>query len=211
MRGFGRVAAIALAAQMGFGAQGQDVAGDFDHYVLALSWSPAWCAAHRARRDAEQCTEERRFIVHGLWPQRADGWPEHCEATHRDPTRRETAAMADIMGSGGLAWRQWRKHGRCAAMDPADYFAATRSAAAAVRIPQALAGLDSDVRASPRIIEQALLEINPQLGPDSVTVLCRDHALYEVRVCLDHDLSPIACIGRNRSDCRLRDMMVPAP
>lgn len=32
----------------------QDLAGRFDYYVLALSWSPSWCAAEGDSSDAEQ-------------------------------------------------------------------------------------------------------------------------------------------------------------
>src|SRR5690606_12146512 len=88
-------------------------AQDFDYYLLSLTWTPSFCAAAGSERDREQCDPGRGlgFAVHGLWPQYEDGgWPEFCHASVRDPSRRETAALADIMGSGGLAWYQWRKH-----------------------------------------------------------------------------------------------------
>ena len=60
----------------------------FDYYLLALSWSPSWCAAEGDRR-AEQCRPERDlgFVVHGRWPQHAAGWPAFCETEARDPSR----------------------------------------------------------------------------------------------------------------------------
>ena len=30
-------------------------AGDFDYYVLALSWSPTWCALEGDARNSPQC------------------------------------------------------------------------------------------------------------------------------------------------------------
>ena len=36
--------------------------------------------------------------------------------------------MADIMGSGGSAWHQWKKHGRCSGLSPDDFFALSREA-----------------------------------------------------------------------------------
>ena len=120
----------------------QDVAGRFDHYVLSLSWSPAWCAREGAESGARQCAPGRRlgFTVHGLWPQHETGWPADCPSARPDPSRRETAAMADLMGSGGLAWYQWKKHGRCSGLPAQDYFALTRRAAAAIRLPLSARG-----------------------------------------------------------------------
>ena len=75
-------------------APAQDRAGDFDHYLLALSWIPAYCAEDGDDRDDPRCRDGRRlgWAVHGLWPQHADGrWPEYCSGTQRDPSRQETA------------------------------------------------------------------------------------------------------------------------
>ena len=56
-------------------------AEDFDYYVLALSWTPSFCASGGASEDGPggQCDPDRDlgFTLHGLWPQRdAGGWPE---------------------------------------------------------------------------------------------------------------------------------------
>jgi ribonuclease T2 len=54
------------------------VSGKFDYYVLALSWSPTYCASRAGRRDRQQCGTGRgyAFVVHGLWPQYEKGWPD---------------------------------------------------------------------------------------------------------------------------------------
>ena len=54
------------------------VPGQFDYYVLALSWSPSYCAGEAGQNDQQQCAPGRRFafVVHGLWPQYNKGWPE---------------------------------------------------------------------------------------------------------------------------------------
>ena len=59
-------------------------AGVFDYYVLALSWSPAFCADRRSGTENAQCGAGRAFgfIVHGLWPQYERGWPERCPTSH---------------------------------------------------------------------------------------------------------------------------------
>ena len=90
-----------------------DRAGAFDYYVLALSWSPNWCALEGDRREAEQCDTRHAYgwTLHGLWPQYHRGYPSFCRTRERQPSRTMTAEMVDIMGSSGLAWHQWRKHG----------------------------------------------------------------------------------------------------
>src|SRR5580692_7150493 len=48
--------------------------GAFDYYVLALSWSPEFCHSHPTKPE---CVWGKfGFVVHGLWPQYANGYPE---------------------------------------------------------------------------------------------------------------------------------------
>ena len=79
--------------------------GDFDYYVMSLSWSPNWCDQTGDARGDPQCDAGRgfSFTLHGLWPQYEAGYPSYCRTVARDPTRSDTAAMADIMG--GRGWR----------------------------------------------------------------------------------------------------------
>ncbi len=188
-----------------------DRPGAFDYYVLALSWQPSWCAREGDGRDAATCApgSGSTFTVHGLWPQYEDGWPEFCRTTARDPTRRETAAMADLMGSGGLAWYQWRKHGRCSGLDGPAYLRATRQAAAAVRTPPGFARIEETVRLDPALVARAFLAANPRLNPDGIIVTCRNGLLHEVRVCLDRTLHPRACTGLHPSACRASRIGIP--
>jgi ribonuclease T2 len=184
---------------------------DFDYYLLALSWTPSFCAAEGSDRDREQCDPGRRlgFTVHGLWPQYEDGgWPEFCTTPARDPSRRETGGMADIMGSGGLAWYQWRKHGRCTGLSAADYFAATRAAFTDLRMPRF-----AEARVTEAEVEAAFRAANPALGADAVIVTCREGLVRELRVCLTTDLAPRDC-GADvlRAACRARgDLDLPPP
>jgi len=117
------------AAPLPAGAEGE-AAGDFDYYVMALSWSPNWCARQGDDRRDPQCNDGLglTFTLHGLWPQFETGWPSYCRTTARDPSRNESEAMADIMGGSGLAWYQWKKHGRCAGLAAKDYYALMRRA-----------------------------------------------------------------------------------
>lgn len=204
-----RLSALIALLLLAPAALAQDVAGRFDYYVLSLSWSPSWC---RTEGDAEQCATGRRlgFVVHGLWPQYERGWPEHCRTDARDPSRRETRAMTDEMGSGGLAWYQWKKHGRCSGLSAHDYFALTREAANRIALPDILHRLNRDATLPARVIEDAFIEANPALARDGITVTCRDRALQEVRICLTRDLRPRACAADTRRDCS-GSFLMPAP
>ena len=192
-------------------AQTQGRAGDFDYYVLSLSWNASWCEAEGAGRGAEQCDPDLDigFTLHGLWPQYRSGWPEFCETPERDPSRAESAAMADIMGSPGLAWYQWKKHGRCSGLDPAAYFALAREAWEKVQRPDVLRRVRTPMRVAPAAIEQAFIEANPQLQPGlqpgGVTVTCKDRKFREVRICLTKSLSPRPCTGEVARDCSIGD------
>ena len=184
-----------------------DRAGDFDYYVLALSWNAAWCEAEGAGRGAPQCdpTLDIGFTLHGLWPQHERGWPENCRSSLRDPSRAETGAMADIMGSGGLAWHQWEKHGRCSGLSAEEYFALARAAWEEVQRPQVLRQVRTPRRVPPKVIEAAFLEANPRLRANGVTVTCKDRRIQEVRICLTKGLAPRPCSGRTARDCSERD------
>ncbi|WP_323716625.1 ribonuclease T2 [Paracoccus aminovorans] len=193
-------------------ALAQDVTGRFDYYVLSLSWSPGWCRAEGDASSAAQCDAGKRigFVVHGLWPQYERGWPEDCPATASDPSRRDSRAMADLMGSPGLAWYQWKKHGRCSGLSGSDYFLLTREAARAIAIPDPLRRLDRDVTLSAKVIEDAFIAANPKLTRDGITVTCRNRALQEVRICLTRDLKPRTCAPDARRDCS-GSFLMPAP
>ena len=180
-------------------------AQDFDYYVLALSWTPSFCASGGSAEDGPggQCDPGRNlgFTLHGLWPQyAAGGWPEQCETEARDPTRRETAAMADIMGSGSLAWYQWRKHGRCTGLEAGRYFRLSRALYQALDLTPPAAD-----RLSATDLEENFRAANSDFPPESVVVTCRAEAIRELRLCIGTDLEPRPC-GRDvlADACRSR-------
>ncbi|MCV2882844.1 ribonuclease T2 [Actibacterium sp. XHP0104] len=189
-----------------------DKAGDFDYYLLSLSWSPTWCALEGEARNSPQCDAGAGFgwVLHGLWPQYEQGWPSHCYSTHRNPSRSQTAAMADIMGTSGLAWYQWKKHGRCSGLPAQDYYDQARAAYNAVTRPEVFRRLKGPIRLPARVIEEAFIAENPQLWPDAITVTCRDNRIQEVRICLTRDLQPRDCGADTVRDCTLpRALMDP--
>ncbi|MEM9249770.1 MAG: ribonuclease T2 [Pseudomonadota bacterium] len=210
-RGWGILFLLAVWGAAPAGAQG-DRAGDFDYYVMALSWSPTWCDLVGHARQAEQCdpSADTGWILHGLWPQHERGWPSDCPTSQPDPSRRMTGAMADIMGSGGLAWHQWKKHGRCAGLPPEAYFGLSREAFGSVVRPEVFRKLERDVRLPASVVEEAWIEANPRLQPDMLTVTCRDGYVQEVRICLSKGLVPRACGADVVRDCTLERALLPA-
>lgn len=189
---------------------GGDEAGDFDYYVLSLGWSPTWCALTGDARHDDQCDARHdfSFTLHGLWPQHELGWPSDCRTGARDPSRRETADMADIMGSGGLAWHEWKTHGRCSGLAVADYFALSRKAYAGIVLPPVLAQLDRDVKLPARVVEDAFIEANPGLERNMITITCEAGRIDEARICLTRDLTPRPCGEDTVRDCRMSDALM---
>lgn len=185
-------------------------AGVFDYYVLSLGWSPTWCALTGDGRGDDQCDarHDHSFTLHGLWPQFEIGWPSYCRSAKPQATRSETAAMADIMGSAGLAWHEWKKHGRCSGLAAADYFALSRQAYRSVAIPDVFRALDRDIRLPARVVEDAFIEANPGLERNMLTVTCEAGRIDEVRLCLTRDLEPRPCGDDAARDCRLPDALM---
>lgn len=177
--------------------------GQFDYYLLALSWSPSYCIKNR---QAEQCGQGYRFVLHGLWPQYAKGgWPAHCVSRSR-PDRSDMRSMLDIMPDEDLFWHQWAKHGTCSGLKPVAYFAHARQAFEALGLP-----VLENPQASPRAIEHAFMAANPGLDADEVTVHCRSGRLHEVRICLSKDLKPRRCSHDTIKDCGTPGIKVPQP
>jgi ribonuclease T2 len=192
-----------------------ETAGAFDYWVLSLSWSPTWCALEGAAEGAAQCdpAADHGWTLHGLWPQYHRGWPSFCPTQAQPPSRADIRGMADIMGSAGLAWHQWKKHGSCSGLSADDYFALSRRAYEAVTRPGVFRRLDEPVRLPARVVEEAFLEANPGWEPDMLTVTCRAGCIQEARLCLSRDgLAPVPCGRDVVEDCRLDDaLLAPIP
>ena len=200
---------LALSAALPAHAAGER-AGQFDYYVLSLSWSPNWCAATGDARHAPECAPGRRlgFVLHGLWPQNLRGYPSFCRTSQRDPSRGQSAAMADITGSAGLAWHEWKKHGRCSGLSAGAYFATARRAYRSIRIPEVFQRLNRDVKLPPKVVAEAFVEANPGLTPDMLAVTCNGGRIGEVRICLTKTLRPRPCGTDVARACRRPDALM---
>jgi ribonuclease T2 len=78
-------------------------AGDFDFYVLSLTWKSTYCAT-ADNPDPAQCDSSHGFLVHGFWPEYETGYPEYCASSFPRGLKRSTLdAIAEIMPSASLA------------------------------------------------------------------------------------------------------------
>jgi ribonuclease T2 len=185
----------------------QDRAGAFDYYVMSLSWSANWCALEGDSRNSPQCDPEAEFgwILHGLWPQFERGYPANCNTVMRAPSRSDTTAMADIMGTSGLAWHQWRKHGVCSGLSSDDYYALSREAYGKITRPQVFRELDREVTLPASLVEEAFLSENPTLQADQITITCKSGYIQEARICLSRDLELRDCGRDVIRDCAMNN------
>ena len=185
--------------------------GEFAYYLLSLSWSPAFCLSSPG---AEECNGPRHFgfVVHGLWPQNEQGWPEFCDSRRAVPGD-VVQGISDLMPARGLVYHEWSAHGTCSGLQPAEFFELVRRAYQSVAIPRELAAPARAVEQPPAAIAGAFLNTNARLPPQAVVVTCSRQStprLREVHICLDRQLSPRPCSpGALRGACRAPQVLVP--
>ncbi len=179
-------------------ARGQP--GDFDFYVLALSWSPAYCDQVRDRGSADlQCRRNHfGFVVHGLWPQYGPGrgstWPQFCTPTA--PVAENTLRRAlCLMPSERLVQCQWAKHGTCSDQATPDaYLDKIQRLMAGLTLPDFGKGGSRTVAD----IAEAFVTANTARGltPAHLRLdLGRDGRLEEVRICYEKKLNQFQACG----------------
>jgi ribonuclease T2 len=190
----------------------QNQAGQFDFYVLALSWSPSFCeaAAARGKASKEQCgARPFSFVVHGLWPQYEKGFPEFCQNPSPRLDRNIVSSMLDLMPAPRLIFHEWDKHGTCSGLNPRAYFDAVRKARAQVKIPEPYIELTRPMTVSPDAVEEAFVKANPGLTRQAVAVTCGGRRLSEVRICMSKDFKFRDCPEIDRRACRQKELVMP--
>jgi len=211
--------AILLLAVALSGSQAQDRffrqhrPGQFDFYVLSLSWSPSFCkdSEDRGREAGEQCGgRPYSFVVHGLWPQYERGFPRDCQVPAPRLNRNIMVSMLDLMPAPRLVYHEWDQHGTCSGLSAQDYFDLVRKARAAVTIPEAYAAPRSTLTVSPDEVEEAFVKANPGLSRTGIAVTCGSTRLGEVRICMTKDLRFRDCAEIDRRACS-RDRLVMPP
>ncbi len=164
--------------------------GEFDFYLLNLSWSPEFCATHP---NSPECGAHPGFVVHGLWPQNTDGtYPEHCSDA---PGPANPSAYTDLIPTASLVEHEWATHGTCSGLAPDAYFAVVRRAFQSVKIPASFTNLTQPTMQPPDAILDAFTRINTGFPPGSIALSCGNNYLTAVEVCMDKGLHAEACQG----------------
>jgi ribonuclease T2 len=186
--------------------------GQFDYFVIALSWSPTYCASNN---DNEQCRPERvfDFVVHGLWPQYRTGWPQDCATRENWVTEENIAAMLPIMPSKRLIIHEWKKHGACAGISQDNYFRAIRLLRGKIKTPARYITPNADVFTTPQQLVQDFVKTNIALTAEMISVQCsgsRGRArLDELRICLDKRGNFAACGSNEARQCNAAQLIMP--
>ena len=212
--------AILLLAVALSGSQAQDRffrqhrPGQFDFYVLSLSWSPSFCAAS-AEREASRAASLQcgarpfSFVVHGLWPQYDKGFPEYCQVPAPRLDRGIVSSMLDLMPAPHLIFNEWDRHGTCSGFSARAYFEVVRKARAVVKIPPQYVDLQEPLNVSPAAVEDAFIKANAGLSESGIAIGCDKKRLTEVRLCLSKDLQFRDCPEIARRSCRRDELIMP--
>jgi ribonuclease T2 len=211
------IATALLASTFGPGAaqdRRQNKPGEFDFYVLALSWSPSFCEEAAERNpDGEpqpQCRERPyAFVVHGLWPQYEKGFPEYCQVPAPRLSRGIVSSMLDLMPSPRLIFHEWDRHGVCSGHNASRYFESIRKARATVKIPDSFIELSEPLTVTPQEVEDAFIKSNPGLTPAAIAVDCSAKRLREVRICMTKEFGFRECPEVDRRSCRREKLVMP--
>jgi ribonuclease T2 len=219
VRVVGRVAfavALSLLAGTAGNAAGHDRRqnhpGQFDFYVLSLSWSPSFCEASGERGTPPQMQCGARpysFVVHGLWPQYERGFPEFCQQPAPRLNRNIVSSMLDLMPAPRLIFNEWDKHGTCSGLSPNAYFETVRKARALVTIPDAYVEPTETLVVTPDEVEEAFVKANPGLPRDGIAVTCDSRRLGEVRICIGRDFRFRSCPETDARACRREQVVMP--
>jgi ribonuclease T2 len=201
------LAPFALARHAPHGTSGAEP-GQFDYYLLTLSWSPSYCLVHP--QDRAECRGRGYgFVLHGLWPQfDAGGYPQDCAGADLDGAG--AAVGRTLFPSPRLMRHEWERHGRCSGLSPVAYFRTADRALAVVRIPEGFSAPRADQQLTPQRILATFNAANPGLAPGSLKVACSRGQLSEVRICLTRDLQPRACGRGVRDSCPAAPVSIPA-
>lgn len=168
--------------------------GEFDHYILSFSWSPAFCATDAGRRATMQCRDNRfGWVVHGLWPQYAERragqlWPQYCGPVQPVPEpvlRRHLCASPDPR----LMQCEWAKHGSCSDFaSPAEYFDAQVGVATRLTLPEPQPGQSAQAFTAAVLAANDVSHGYQRLERRHLRVISGPGGIRELRICLERDL-----------------------
>jgi ribonuclease T2 len=195
------------------GKRVKNTPGDFDFYVLALSWSPDYCAGSNGD-DPQQCSLGKKlgFVLHGLWPQYTRGYPADCSSVKlpRDAQQK----FPNLYPSPRLYAHEWDKHGTCSGLTPVEYMTLAKTLKGSIAIPPVYRQPAKAFRTTADNLKAAFVEANPALSAEALAVQCSGSGrfLKELYVCFSREGQPTACSAEVQKDaansCRNADFLV---
>ena len=167
--------------------------GNFDYYLLALSWAPNYCAGHPSDHSSEcKIGGHTAFVLHGLWPQANSGAPP-MSCTTASPVASDTVDhMLNYMPSRGLIQHEWQKHGTCTNLSAQDYFAKVEQAFRNVHVPEQYPRLEHEQQFPVAELEKSFAEAN-HAPLQAFRVSCHAGDLVSLEVCVDKNLQYQSC------------------
>jgi ribonuclease T2 len=188
-------------------------AGNFDYYVMALSWSPDYCNQN-GDRDTQQCGVGRQlgFVLHGLWPQFTRGYPQNCSQVPLSAAVQ--TQFSGLYPSEKLFEHEWEKHGTCSGLSPEDYLNLSKKLKDGLRLPSAYQRPAQPFRTTIDDLQSAFSQSNNGFSGDSFAPNCSGGGrfLKELFVCYDKDGKPTACsrevLSRSEKSCGQPDFLV---
>lgn len=165
-------------------------------YTMALSWSPEFCKTRADDRShAAQCSGRNGsfgLVVHGLWPESGQSWPQWCQA-RAALTPAEVRGNMCLMPSERLIARQWAKHGSCMVRRPEQYLKVIRILHGGLRLPDYDRISREDALSAGRI-RAAFADANPGWREEAIGVKLNARGwLEEIRLCYSKTFRPARC------------------
>ena len=186
---------------------------DFDFFVMALSWSPDYCASTN-NEDGQQCSIGKKldFVLHGLWPQYNRGYPSYCSTeTMPDDLIDE---FPGLYPSISLYDHEWKKHGTCTGLDAEGYFLLSKNLKESVVIPAEYDSPEEPFRTDADGLKEAFAQVNPEFSTDALAVYCSGSGrfLKELFVCFSKDGQTTGCsaevLSKASKSCGQPDFLV---
>jgi ribonuclease T2 len=167
--------------------------GQFDYYLLSLSWAPNYCASHPSDHSSEcRIGSHNAFVLHGLWPQASSGSPP-LSCSNGSPVASATVDhMLNFMPSRSLIQHEWQKHGTCTGLSAQDYFAQAEQAYTHVQVPQQYRTLNQQRRLNVPDLEKTFAEAN-HAPVEAFRISCHGGDLVSLEVCVDKNLQYRSC------------------
>jgi ribonuclease T2 len=190
-----------------------DKLDDFDFFVLALSWSPDYCATN-GDNDPQQCSIGKKlgFVLHGLWPQYNKGYPSNCS------TEKMPEAVKDqfpgLYPNDNLFDHEWEKHGTCTGLSPIEYLQAGKALKETVVIPAEFRAPEKPFRISVAQLKDLFTQANPDYPAEAFLVSCSSSGRYlkEIYICFSREGLPAACSAEMQKtaqkSCQAKDFLV---